>query len=55
MDHDKHVFFVLKFKCIFEKQVYIFVISPWSILFAKTHKKWNRQWYSIVFTCRRIL
>jgi len=28
----------LKFERIFEKKVYIFVISPWSILFAKMHK-----------------
>jgi len=44
------VFFALKFELIFEKKVYVFVISPWSILFAKMHETQNRRWSSILFT-----
>jgi len=32
-------------------KVFVFVISAWSILFAKTHETRNSRWSPVVFTC----
>jgi len=34
--------FVLKYEHFLKERLFIFII-PWSILFAKTHEKWNNR------------
>jgi len=34
---------MIKFEDIFEKKVYVIVVFPCSILFAKTHEIWNSR------------